>query len=655
MLEKKIFRINIKKRYQKLPITSNTKTVLELPPNNIFFASLYSSLPRSSKVHYTQVVNILHLLSQNHLTGAEVYAVALARQQIGTHTVHQVSNGFFCETPAHKLQLDVETRSRLHFLRNVLTLRRYLSSHRIDVIHTHSRAAVKLAWWATRFTDVATVSTVHGVQHSSFSKKLHNQYGQFIVAVCENIKTHLVRDFHYSPRNIKVIPNGIDPALYNFQPRPLKEIKKVAIIGRTTGPKGDRTAQALEQLLSPALAHLNLQITLIGGTKDSLKLSPTAQPSLHQVQQLPDGTELNSHVYTQYDLVIGSGRVCMEALLSGVRTIAFGEALYEGPVRLANFNAVITSNFGDIHPDHRAPQLPSAALVEALLNPWPDEAEHLAQLAQEHFSLTAVATKVMRLYESAVFLKKHPSWIPVLMYHKIPDHEIQSQHRIFVTKQNFERHLKFFKWRGLQTLTFSDLKKFRTGQKDWSQFPKKPLILTFDDGYRDNLENASPLLKKYNYRAQLFLLADPKVNSNRWDISDTEPVHEIISGPERQKWKESAFEIGSHGFSHKKLTELTTQEAMHELRESKASLEKEFGQTVDSFAFTYGITTADAPTLAEKAGYDYAVNTDSGGLLHEEEPHAIFRVNIFPDESLWSLFKKTSSWYRRYYYNKRRK
>lgn len=600
-------------------------------------------------------MNILHLLSQNHLTGAEVYAVALARRHIGAHNVHQVSNGFFCETPAKKLQLEVETRSRLQFVRNILALRRYLNTHRIDVIHTHSRAAVKLAWWATRCSGVATVSTVHGVQHPSFSKKLHNQYGQFIIAVCENIKAHLMRDFGYSSRNIKVIANGIDPALYSFQSRTPTDIKKIAIIGRTTGPKGDRTAQALEELLSPALAHLNLQITLIGGSKTDLKLSATAQKSLHTVQQLPEGTQLNSHVYTKYDLVIGSGRVCMEALLSGVRTVAFGEALYVGAVNTENFAAAVTSNFGDIHPDSRTPQLPAGALAQTLLRPWPDEAAALARLAQEHFSLPAVADKVLRLYQSAVFLKKHPQWIPVLMYHKIPDCEIQSQHRIFVTKDNFERHLRFFKTRGFETLTFSELKQFRTAQKDWSQFPKKPLVLTFDDGYRDNLENASPLLKKYNYRAQLFLLADPSVNSNNWDVSATEPSHEIISGTERQKWKESAFEIGSHGFSHKKLTDLSEEDALKELTESKNSLEKEFGQEIQVFAFTYGITTPQAPALAEKAGYDYAVNTDSGGLLHEEEPHAVFRVNVFPDESFWSLYKKTSSWYRRYYYNKRRK
>jgi hypothetical protein len=52
-------------------------------------------------------------------------------------------------------------------------------------------------------------------------------------------------------------------------------------------------------------------------------------------------------------------------------------------------------------------------------------------------------------------------------------------------------------------------------------------------------------------------------------------------------------------------------------------------------------------------GYDFAVNTDSGGLHHEENPYAIFRINIFPEDGPAQLRKKTSSWYRKYFYLKR--
>ncbi len=583
-------------------------------------------------------MNILHLLSQTHLTGAEVYAAQLADHQNSSgHRVFQISNGFYYKTPAIQIQLEVETRSKTPFLSNIFFLRNFLRKHAIHVVHTHSRAAAKLAYWATLGTDTGLVSTVHGVQHSSFSKKLFNQYGRFIIAVCENIKNHLIKDFSYDERVIKVIPNLIDGNRFHFLPPSTGPVRKIAVIGRTTGPKRERT-----ELVLKALEGCGYDITLIGGS--------LGHPGVTESSE----TELNSAVYSRYDLIVGSGRVCMEALMSGVRTIAFGEACYVGPVTAANFNEALKSNFGDIHPGSKNPALNAENFRRDLMADFGDLAA-LAKTAAAEFSVKSVAARVLRTYESAYFLKNHPQWIPVLMYHKIPDHELQSQHKIYVTKERFEKHLHYFKRSGFTTLTFSDLKKFRTGEKSFSEFPQKPLVLTFDDGYRDNLENASPRLKAHGFKAQIFLLADPGISSNKWDHSGTEPAHEIVSGSERKKWLGSAFEIGSHGFSHRKITELSGAEALAELVDSKNSLEKEFGAPVVSYAFTYGVTSENSSALAESAGYDYAVNTDSGGLLMEENPYAVFRANIFPDESLFSLWKKTSPWYRRYYHFKRHK
>ena len=123
-------------------------------------------------------MNIIHLLSQNHLTGAEVYAVTLAQKQMQQHhQVYQVSNGFFYESPAPQFKLEVETRSQLTFFKNVLWLRNFIKKNNIQVVHSHSRAAAKLAFYATLFSRTAHVSTVHGIQHSSFSKKLLNIVG----------------------------------------------------------------------------------------------------------------------------------------------------------------------------------------------------------------------------------------------------------------------------------------------------------------------------------------------------------------------------------------------------------------------------------------------------------------------------------------------
>lgn len=620
-------------------------------------------------------MNILHLLSQNHLTGAEVYAVTLAHQQMDLgHRVYQLSNGFYFQSRTIRLQLEVETKSKLTFIKNILWLRNFIRKQDIHIIHTHSRAAAKLAYWATLFTNTAQVSTVHGVQHFSYSKKLHNQYGQFIIAVCENIKNHLIQDFSYNPNRIKTLRNPINPTDFFYfanaggKKKSSNSTLKLAIVGRTTGPKKERTEQVLNALaqLNHQLGHQpNIEITLIGGQLTDLSIDATLKGKIKEINSTENSTpvKLNSTVYANYDLVIGSGRVCMESLITGVPTIAFGEARYIGLITEKNFFTAVQSNFGDIHPESKHPQINWLQFAEDIQNCLTKQVDPsskqqslaLFKLALSEFSLDSITKKVLRVYESAYFLKNYKFWIPILMYHKIPDKEISSKHKIYVTKSNFEKHLQFFYKRGFKTLTFSDLQQFRTGKRKFSEFPKKPLILTFDDGYKDTLENASPLLKKYNFKAQVFLLADTSVKQNFWDIGPDEPVHEIVSGAERIKWKESAFEVGSHGFLHEKITEFQEDTALNELTASKQALEKEFGLPLNVFAFTYGITNSNSSALAQKAGYDYAVNVDSGGFLIEEDPYSIFRVNIFPDENLWSLYKKTSRWYRKYYHYKRKK
>ena len=606
------------------------------------------------------MVRILHLLSQNHLTGAEVYAATLALEQKAMgYSVFQISNGFFYPTDAVKTELEVETKSKVQFLKNVFWMRSYLQKNEIAVLHSHSRASAKLAYWATVFTPVAFVSTVHGEQHASLSKQLFNQYGQFLIAVCENIQNHLQADFGYRAEQLKVIRNPINQKNFYFLPKVRDTQKlKIAVIGRTTGPKKERTEQTLQALLNLAVEmNLNLHIEVVGGSKKDLALP---EKDLSQIVEVHTAT-LTTKNYSLYDLVIGSGRVCMESILSGIPCVAFGEAQYIGLIRNAHFTSALRSNFGDIDLTNKnGPNLNRRQFkndILTLLNGElsQEELRGLAEKAAAEFSTSKIASRLERIYQSAIFLKKYPYVIPVLMYHKIPEVEIKSQHKIFVLKENFEKHLQFFKKNKFQTLTFSELEKFRKNEKDFSLFPKKPLLLTFDDGYRDNLDNASPLLEKYGFRAQIFLLANFDIQNNVWDASETEPSHDIISGKERQKWLSSAFEIGSHGFSHDKITKMSTDQAFLELSESKMSLEKEFDQAINVFAFTYGDTDSKSAALAEAAGYQYAVNTDHGGFRIEESPYEIFRANIFPDETNYSLWKKTSRWYRRYYYWKRKK
>jgi peptidoglycan/xylan/chitin deacetylase (PgdA/CDA1 family) len=122
---------------------------------------------------------------------------------------------------------------------------------------------------------------------------------------------------------------------------------------------------------------------------------------------------------------------------------------------------------------------------------------------------------------------------------------------------------------------------------------------------------------------------------------------------EKQQLDPKVWEIGSHGFHHHRLTEANDSEIRRELQESKASLKRDLQQPIYAFAYPFGSTNPEIAQSAREAGYKFAVNTDQGGLHLADQPHAIFRVNIFPEDGLFELWKKTSSWYRRYFFRKR--
>jgi peptidoglycan/xylan/chitin deacetylase (PgdA/CDA1 family) len=269
------------------------------------------------------------------------------------------------------------------------------------------------------------------------------------------------------------------------------------------------------------------------------------------------------------------------------------------------------------------------------------------------FDINKIADEVLEIYKSEIMRKAFQGTIPILMYHKIPDNPIESPNKIFVTKRNFEKHLRFFKLRGLTPITFKDYIDFREGVVSTSNFPKRPIVLTFDDGYVDNLTNLLPLMSKFGYKGVIFLLGDPSITYNYWDADKGDHRDELMCTEQKKKFVEAGWEIGSHTLTHPHLTTLSSELVAKEIIESKKSLEVDLKTQVISFAFPYGDLDEAVKEISKKSGHIFSIATDSGGMNIEDDFHQVFRVNMFPDESFLQLYKKTSHWYRAYYAKKR--
>jgi peptidoglycan/xylan/chitin deacetylase (PgdA/CDA1 family) len=121
---------------------------------------------------------------------------------------------------------------------------------------------------------------------------------------------------------------------------------------------------------------------------------------------------------------------------------------------------------------------------------------------------------------------------------------------------------------------------------------KDAIGITFDDGYRDNLRVALPLLEKFNLPMTLFVVAG-FVGSAGY-LSDAE-LREISSHP--------LITIGSHGLWHRHFNRITLEEARFELTESKRLLADTISKSVDLVAWPYGECSAEVEQLAGECGY----------------------------------------------------
>ena len=614
---------------------------------------------------YLCPMRILHVLSAEFFAGSVAYAVQLAEaHRAQGHQVWVVADADNLPTGATLVWAGISNRSYRQRLRNARIIRQVVKKEQIDVVHCHSRAASWVSYFALRGLAVPLVSTVHGRQHLHTSTSLLDVYGDKVIAICANLREHLITEVKMDAAKIVAIPNGV--AFGNEAVAGENSALRISFIGRFNGGKGERAAALLAQVFPALLGEFPaLRVALIGGELQHLPAAGKAalaqlQAEFSQRIEVVGFTDDVPGWLARTTLVIGAGRVAIEALGAGRPVLALGEASYAGLVSEASFASVAASNFGDISARQSSSEVDFAALLadaQRFLRQPQAVSAALQMQVQAHYSLTTVAARVLEVYQAARMQKAVPGFIPVLMYHKIPDAPLATKHQIYVTKENFEKHLAYFKQQKLTPITFADYLKYASGELSLRTFPPRPIILTFDDGYTDNYTNLLPLMQQYGYRGVLYLLGDAETRYNQWDadFDPDEPRSEIMDLAQKRAFVAAGWEIGAHTMSHPRLTTLPLPEAAAEIQRSKTALEAALQTEIVSFAYPYGDLNEAVKTAVRGAGFALGVATDTGGMTIEDDRMQVFRVNMFPNESTSSLFKKTSPWYRKYYRWKRGK
>lgn len=586
-------------------------------------------------------MNILMALSQLEVTGAEVYGVTLSNELIKRgNNVTIVSDTLTKKFDGEYIKIEFNKRGLFQRINQVISLLKIIKEKDIQVVHAHSRASSWSCEIACKIAKIPLITTTHGRQPVHLSRKIFKAFGRETITVCENIKKHLINELGVDKNKIKVLRNPIDTSYYPFVYSDLKKDNKiVSIIGRLSGPKGEVAYKVLETLENVS----NISIQVIGGKEIPEKFNKFLNKSnikfLGYVNDIPEKIK-NS------DLVIGAGRVGVEAILSGKPLIAIGEAQYIGLVSPDNLIPALESNFGDInfenknifHWDKLLEDIEKGFLLSK------SELLALRENIQSEFDLNIIVEKIENIYaRNYVLTKKYE--IPVIMYHRvIRDKSEGGVHGIYVTESQFEKHLKYLKQKGFETITFKDL--LNNKYKDRFNREKKQIILTFDDGYTDNYNYAFPLLKKYGFKCVIYLLSH--LNYNKWDVEVKEnPEHkfDLMDMSMIKEMEEYGIEFGGHTKTHPKLATLPIEIAQEEILTSKKVLEEKLGHALISFAYPYGNLNEDVKKIVKNSGYNFAVATDSGDISFSEDLFQIRRIGIFSTNNFFTFKRKVSGKY----------
>jgi peptidoglycan/xylan/chitin deacetylase (PgdA/CDA1 family) len=212
--------------------------------------------------------------------------------------------------------------------------------------------------------------------------------------------------------------------------------------------------------------------------------------------------------------------------------------------------------------------------------------------------------------------------IPILMYHSIDD----SSAAACVRPKRFEEQLAYLKRVGYEAVDLDAVYRYMT---EGASISLKPIVITFDDGYQDNLKNAYPLLKKYGMCATIFLATDHLGASNLWNAVEGVPQRPLMTWEEiREAARESLFSFQSHTSSHPKLTRIPISQVREEMLRSKQIIEDRLGRPCHHFAYPYGDFNDDVKKVAEETGYRTACSTRWGHNRPGDDLYSLYRIGI---------------------------
>jgi peptidoglycan/xylan/chitin deacetylase (PgdA/CDA1 family)/glycosyltransferase involved in cell wall biosynthesis len=170
--------------------------------------------------------------------------------------------------------------------------------------------------------------------------------------------------------------------------------------------------------------------------------------------------------------------------------------------------------------------------------------------------------------------------------------------------------------------------------------PRRTAVLTIDDGYRDNLAVASPILRRHRFPATVFLVSARIGAGNDWEGDGTVAGRPLMSLEEVRRMARSGASLGAHSRTHPALPEITDGALEAEVAGSRSDLERVLGAPVTTFAFPYGRYDDRAVAAVRRAGFEAACTALPRPARPGDDPMLLPRIEVGGTDPAWRFLRK---------------
>jgi len=221
--------------------------------------------------------------------------------------------------------------------------------------------------------------------------------------------------------------------------------------------------------------------------------------------------------------------------------------------------------------------------------------------------------------------------VPILMYHEVTPTPVERYRKYSLTPSELAAQLDWLRAGGYTSV---DLDAVTAAWRGERALPRRPVVITFDDGSRDCLEHAVPALLGHGFTATFFIVAGLVGSTTRWLRAEAGFELPTAGWPVLREAERSGMRCEAHSVTHPRLATLSDEECRDELSRGRALLEDGLSRAVRHLAYPFGSNSARTRELAREVGYATACTTHEALASAGDDPLALPRVPVLGTEGM---------------------